>query len=274
MFDNFLFDWSYFDEVVLIWDEKISEDVMYNWFWLSNDFICINKISDSNWNSVSSETYSNPLADLWWELNYYFREKIIEIRGTLKANNAEDLNNRIDTLKKVLWQNNKNLDIKVNWTVRRAKASCVNINSLFDRNHYNITWIPFTIQFRIISEFFAETLRQSQTFTSLTAWFIEEVTNRGSVKTEPTVNILINSTTWTDNISFTIWDNSLIITENISTNNTILIDCKEKTVKINWNEIDFSWTFPILEVWANNYEITINGTVNYNITVYYFNNFL
>ena len=274
MFDNFLFDENYFDEVSLVWWTTQQDDIVYNSYWLQNTNICVNSISYDNWHNVSSDTYSNPLTDLWWELNYYFREKIVTLTWTLKWNNAEDLNNRIDELKQVLWQNNKDLDIKVNWTIRRAKASCININSLFDRKHYNITWIPFTIQFRVVSSFFKELTMQTQSFTWLTAWYTEEITNRWTVRTNPTINILISSTTWTNQITFNIWDNTLTINKSLTASDTIIIDCVQKTVKINNIDVDYSWVFPILEVWVNSYTIWINGTVNYNITLSYFNNYL
>lgn len=274
MFNVNLFNQVPFNYISLLSATTPQWDIVYNDYNLQNWSIIISSTSFDNWNSISSDTYSNPLTDLWWELNYFFREKIVRFTWSIKADTAELFNNKIDEFKKILWQNNKNLDIKVNWTIRRAKASCINLNSMFERKHYNITWMPFVLEFRVVAGFFKELTKQSQGFIWLTAWFIEEITNRGSIRTNPTLNILINSTTWSDEIVFWIWEDEITINESLNDSDIILIDCEEKTVKINNIEVDYTGVFPILEVWVNSYTIAINWTVNYNTTLSYFNNFI
>jgi hypothetical protein len=275
MFNTKLFNSVVFNHISTTSTIVVQDDITYNGYSLQNENITISKTDFYNWNSVSSDTYNNPLTDLWWELNYFFRSKTVVLEWYLKASSWEELNNRIDDFKKILWQNNKILDIKVNGTIRRAKASCINIDSLFwTREHYHISIIPFIIQFRVISDFFQELTRQNQSFTWLTSGFIEELTNRWSVRTNPVVNILLNSVSWTNQIYFEIWDRRIIISDTFSNSDSIIIDCQSKKVKINNVDVDYSWVFPILETWVNSYEFWINWTVNYDITVSYFNNFL
>jgi phage-related protein len=71
-----------------------------------------------------------------------------------------------------------------------------------------------------------------------------------------------------------IWSDTITITNTFSASDVLVIDCEDKTVKLNWIAIDYSGVFPILEVGVNSYTITINWTKNFDITLSYFNNFL
>lgn len=248
-------------------------EVVYWGYSLKNENITLSKISYDNWHTIQSDTYNNPLTDLWGQLNYYFRQKVITLVGTLKASNREALENRIDEMKRALGRPNKNLDIKVNWVIRRAEASCLNLDRLFNREHYHITFIPFVVEFRLVSEFSKELQRNNQNFTNLTANLTEEITNLGSVRTNPILSILLNSTTATE-ITFTIGNNSLVISDTFSASDVINIDCEAKRVTVNSMDVDFSGTFPILEVGTNSYTISVNGINDYNTNLSYFNNFL
>ena len=273
MFNTFQFNEAQFNEIFSWIVTADQDDVVYGWYSLKNESITLSAIGYENWHSTESETYNNPISDLWGELNYYFREKTLVLRGRLKASNREELEHKIDEMKRALGRNNRDLDIKVNGTIRRAKATCVNLPSLFNREHYHITFIPFTIQFRIISEFSKELARQSQSFNNLTADITEEIVNRGTVRTNPTLQILFTSTTCTE-LSFTLWNNTIEVPYTFSASDVLVIDCEEKEVRVNNTEIDFNGTFPILRVWTNSYTVTLNGTNDYNLNFSYFNNFL
>ena len=275
MFNNFVFNWWVFNNIDILWNANPpQDDIVYNGYWLQNANITVSNISYDNWHSVDSETFNNPLTDLWWELNYFFRTKTISLNWYIKSDTAENLNIAIDTFKKVLWENNKDLDIKVNWNIRRAKASCINMDSLFDRQHYNITFLNFSITFRVVSEFFKELQRQTQSLLWYTWTFTEEIVNRWTVKTNPMFGILLNSATSVTSINITMWNNSITVLDTYSASDVIQIDCQNKTVKINSIEVDYTWTFPILEVWVNSYTFTIDWTVNFDLNLSYFNNYL
>jgi hypothetical protein len=275
MFNNFLFNWWTFNQIDILWNANFPQDsIVYNGYWLQNANIIVSNLSYDNWHSINSETFNNPLTDLGWELNYFFRDKTITLNWFMKSDTAENLNISIDTLKKVLWENNKDLDIKVNWTIRRAKASCINIDSLFERQNYNITFIWFSITFRVVSEFFKELQRQTQSLLWQTATFTEEITNRWTVRTNPVFSILLNSVTSVTSISIAMWSNTITMLDTYSASDVIQIDCQNKTVKINSVEVDYTWTFPVLEVWVNSYTFTINWTKNFDLNLSYFNNYL
>lgn len=272
MFNNFLFNNGLFNEIETVGSPATTQDeVSYNWFWLFNQNIIITKINYDNSHTVESDIFNSPLSDLWWELSYYFRQKNIVLNWYLKYDTAEELNNAIDRLKKALWENNKNLDIKVNWTIRRAKASCININ--FDREGYHITFIPFTIEFRIIKEFAYDLARESQSLLWNTAWFTEEIVNIWTARSNPIFNIVIN--TWSPTaFSLIMGDDTITITRTFIAWEVLEINTEEKRIKINGSNIDFNWTFPILKVWNNSYTIWFTWAVNFDLNIFYYKNYL
>ena len=274
MLNNFQFNQSVFNEVVNFAATAPQDDIVYNGYWLQNENIIVSNINYDNWHSVLSETYSSPLSDLGWELNYYFKEKVIMLRWYIKEDTATLLNQRIDILKQVLGQNNQDLDIKVEGTIRRAKANCINLESLFERQNYNITFLPFNIRFRLIEEFASEITLNSQSFTWKTATFTEEVVNLWTVRTNPLLTILLNTATTVTSIAFALWDNTITVLDTYSWSDVIQIDCENKLVTINSASVDYTWTFPELSVWVNSYTITIDWTKNFNTTLSYYNNYL
>lgn len=275
MFNLNLFNTAVFNQIPTWIVAPPQDDFVYNDFGLHNDVYKISNSSFDNGHRPENATYFNPLADLGGQLSYRFRNKIVRLEWRIKTSTALELNEEIDKLKRILSQPEKDLDIRVNGNIRRAKASCININSLFARQHYNITWLPFTLEFEIISQFSREITRQSTTENWLTATSTNiEINNRGTVKTNPTISILFNSATSVDEITFTIDDRAITINETISTSDVVNIDCEEKTVEINSTEVDFTGTFPFLDVGVNTCTIEINETKNFDITISYFNNFL
>ena len=111
------------------------------------------------------------------------------------------MNNEIDRLKKILLQNQKDLIIKVNGNPRVAKASLINGESLFDREHFHITFLPFTLQFRVLEKF-RDITAQNYLIASQTGNFTEEIFNSGSAKVEPIITFVFNSASGVNTISF------------------------------------------------------------------------
>lgn len=251
----------------------INEDIVFNNFWLKNDIYNISKISFDNSHTLQSDTFNRPLSDGGSEINHFFREKTIEIQGRMRANTAEDLNKEIDRFKKAMLENNKYLSIKVNGQIRRAKATCINPESLFNREHYHITFLPFTLRFRVLEKF-REIKTQTYTFTGLTWNFLEEVYNGGTAKTSPVFTLIVNTTTGTDTTSITLWGETITVSQALSDGDILVIDYDEKIVTINEADIDYTWTFGMLGTWEQNFEVTVNGTINFDFSIKFFNTYL
>lgn len=255
---------------VALW---VQDEIVFNGYSLYNDTAKVNKMNFDNSHAVDSDTFDRPLSDGWGELNYFLRERTVTMLGRIKASSKEELNKEIDRFKRSLMQNNKDLDIKVDGTVRIAKATLMNPQSLFDRNHYNVTFLPFEITFRVLEKF-QETQRVIKTFTWKTATFIEEQFNSGSAKANPVAILSFSSASWTDEVSLNIEWSEITISESISATDILTIDVDNKQVLLNTIEVDYIWTFPQLNVWNNSYTISVNGTCNFSFTLYYFNTYL
>lgn len=249
-----------------------QDDIVYNWLSLSNDDFVITKTNYDSSHILESLTFNRPLTDWIWELNYLFREKVITFEGYVKADTSELLNDELDRIKQILLQPQKNLDIKVNWTIRRAVASCVNPSSMFFREHYNLTIIPINIEFRVV-EFFKELTSTNVNLPWKTIDLLEETYNDWSAKADPLITIVFNSALSVNSVVFTN-NNSITISETISSWDILIINTKEKEVTINGSQIDYSWIFPRLDPWANSFTLDINGTFNYDFNLAYFNTYL
>ena len=274
MFNFFTYNGQYFSQVAETLTNPPQDDIVYNWLGLFNSNYRINRHNFYDGHRVENNTYYNPLIDLGGQFSYFLREKIFFIEWSIKTETNEELLTEIDRLKRTLAQPEKDLDYKYNWTIRRAKASCVNLDRLFRYEHYNITWLPFRIEFNILSQFSQELLRETQTLTWLTADLTEEVVNRWTFKTDPTLVLTFTSATTVDEITFTVGNNTITVEETISASDVVEINGADKEVKINSTAVDFSGTFPVLEVWANSYTITVNWTKNYSSTISFFKNFI
>lgn len=273
MYNIFTYNEKVFNVQSTSLQDTINEDIAYNKFWLKNNLYSISKISFDNSHEIQSETFDRPLSDWWSEINYFFRNKTVDISGRIRTNTAEELNNEIDRFKKAMLENNKNLDIKVNGQVRRAKASCINPSSLFNREHYHITFLPFTISFRVLEKF-REIKPQTYTFTWLTWNFLEEVYNGGTAKVSPVFTIIINTATETDTASIILWGETITVDQTLVSGDILTIDYEEKIVTLNQADIDYTGTFGLLDTGEKNFSVEINWTINFDFTVKFFNTYL
>ena len=251
----------------------VQDDIVFGWYSLSNDIIKVNKISFDNSHNIQSTTYDRPLSDGWGELNYFLREKTVTMRGRIKSESKEELYREVDRFKRAIVQSEQNLDIKVNGVIRRAKASLMSPESIFDREHYHVTFLPFEITFRALEKF-KETQRDITTITGLTGDFIEEVYNYWNAKANPVAVFTFDSASGVNEISMDIGWEIITISESISAWDILTIDVENKQVLLNSIDTDYIWTFPQLNVWNNSYNITVNGTSNFSFTIYYFNTYL
>ena len=274
MFNINLFNNALFNQAPNTLPVTVQDDVVYNDFWLVNDIYKISKISYDNGPSIESQTFNTPQDDWWWELNYFFRSRIVTVEGRVSSDTAENFNKELDRFKSALWENDKNLDIKVNWTIRRAKASVINMNSLFDRMHFNITYIKFIIQFRVLAPFFNEIWKQNLDLLSQTWNISDEVLNEWTIKTDPIVQLNFTSATTVNIITFNIDNRTITVNETISWWDIVKIDCIEKIVTINWDIVDYDWIFPELQTWANLFAVTVNWTKNYDFNIYFFKQYI
>lgn len=200
-----------------------------------------------------------------------YPSKKITIGGTIKGSSQADLDSRIDTFKGYLTGKKKNLDITYGSSTRRYIAT-ENFTSIA-RSQKSLQ-ATFQVEFICTNPFGLDTsttnLWATKTgFTSAT--FTEAPTIGGSAPTQlPIFTITVNSFTGAGDYVQISNDNNgqelLIYGQNIAAGDVIVIDCVERTVKIDGIEVDFYGTFLELEAGANSITYT-DGFTTRNVDV-------
>jgi len=252
---------------------QITDDIIFDGFWLQNEFIITNKIDFRNMPKTDLLSYTNPKNDWWWVLDRFFKNRTIQIEWVILWTDPDDLETRIDSIKKALSVKTWYLSMKIKWKYRRILATLTN-QDIFDRKHYDLTRAPFRFTFTAMQPFRSEKDWIARTFYSITTDINEDIINEGSQYSEPIINILVRSATSVSELINTIWSNSLTINETLSPWDIFEINCIDKVVSLNGNSIDFSWRFPVFESWANIYSMDSNWTFEYDIAILFPKNYL
>jgi len=274
MFNTFTFDWNYFDWVSPFDIEIFSGEIVYNWYILHTSNVCnLSMFQWYNWPVLELNNFNLPNTDWVWNNSAFYRANEFRVRGTLKAENAEQLRSEKDRFKRFLAEQNKTLQVNFNWEIRRASAFVLWLDNLWLDQNYNINFIGFELRFQIQKWYWEDIRRTSLTYENITTTLQEEINNTGTYKAFP--RFVLNFITATvSEVKMTMWDNEVVITETIGNNDIIIIDSLEKEVLLNSVAIDFDWTFPILEVWLNPFTIEIDWTYDVDISTLYTKTFI
>lgn len=253
--------------------DLVTDDIIFNWFGFQNANVVTSFKDDQNFPEISLQTFQNPIIDGGWILNRRFSSKDITLKGVLKTNTASEMEALIDTFKLKTSEVEGYLDIKIDWTYRRTKATCVK-NDVFKRQNHDITRCPFEITFRTVEPFFY--LRTKETYFEewVTANVNIDLAYYGTATAFPKVYFFFWSVAWTNAVSVELNWNKIELAETITTNDILIIDCLEKIVTLNWTAIDYTWSFPSLLYWSNVFTILINGTFTCDISILYPKNYL
>lgn len=249
------------------------DDIIFNWFWLQNTSFITTKINFWNMPKINLLTYDNPKNDWWWVLDRFYKQRTIQLQGHIIWESAEDIENKIDNLKKALSIKTWYLDFKVNDTYRRILCSLTN-SDIINREHYDIEHWKFTLTFTAMEPFRSEKNWSSITFTGVNATINEDINNEWSEYSNPIINILVNSAMNTNQLKVKIWGNEILIETTISTDDVIEINTIKKEVLLNNQSIDFDWKFPRLEAGVNMLTLQSNWTFDYDVSVLYSKNYL
>ena len=249
--------------------DSITDAIIFNWYWLCNSNIISSYKTDYNEANIDLNVGINPIIDWWIVLNKKYSDNVITVEWTVVADSAEDLLDIMDQMKLKLSETEWYLDIKQDdWNYRRIKATLVS-NDIFDKKHYDITRTPFKLQFKSVEPFFynrtavADTLNNIATNVNIDLWYT------GTAKTFPQLYFGFNVATGVTSVAITLWSYSITISETISAGDTLVVDCEEKTVELNWAVIDYDWVFFPLVNGANVVDIQLNWTFDYDFTYVY-----
>lgn len=242
-FDNFSFD---------SWSVRISE---------------LPTIEDVN--GIEYQTY-NVANDHWQGVyGWNIRNKRIQIEVLLKWDTAEELESNLTSMKSKVIQKEKRLtyrriDGRVLWT----DASCTSF--VTNRKYYQTTFIPnIKIERETADPFFYDLSVTQESYEWITSNQASTVNYiEWSMRATPIILVNFNTASTVTEAEFTIWDRTITINDTFEAWDDLLIDCKTKSVSKNGTiGQDYSGQFPILEVWSNQFDVTIDGTWNTDVYI-------
>ena len=267
-FNQFLFNgWA---RAGAVW---ITDDIIFNGFGLQNQNFVTNTINFRNMPKINLLTYDNPKNDGGWVLDRFYKQRTITLEWTILWSDADNMEQRIDTLKKILSAKTWYLQVKVAGVYRRILCSLTN-SDIITRKHYDITRWTYKLTFTALDPFRSEKVRSSKTFSWITQNINEDVINEWSEYSNPIINILVLSASSVTTLKNKIWNNEIIVSTSLNVGDVFEINSIEKTVTLNWNSIDFSWRFPQFESWQNIYSMTCDWTFNFDIAILFPKNYL
>ena len=205
----------------------------------------------------------------------YYQPKKIILEGIIKGTTVDDLETNVDTFKQLLSGKDKILDIEYASGTRRyiATARVVQI----ERDYYNLTYIPFSVEFSIPTGFGRDTVTTSYQTTSIMVHTLEDSSLNilGTVIPKYNIEIEFASATNVSEVSLTINGDKITVAESIAYGQTLIIDAENKKVTIDGTEADYTGLFPRLQLGYNFYKIVTNSTSHsYHVTINYIKKYL
>lgn len=249
--------------------DSITDAIIFNWYGLQNNNIISSYKTDYNEASIDLNVWINPIIDGGIVLNKKYSDNVITIEGIMLADTPAELLTLMDEFKLKLSQTEWYLDIKQDdGEYRRIKATLIS-NSIFDKKHYDITRCPFKLQFKSVEPFFYNRTAVADTLNNIATNVNIDLGYTGTAKTYPQLYFWFNVATAVTEMTIKLGNFSLEINETINVWDILVIDCEEKTVKLNGALIEYDWVFFPLEYGANVVDIQINGTFDYDFTYVY-----
>lgn len=257
----------------ILWAGGISDEIIFNDFWLQNQFFITKKINFRNMPSIDLLKYSNPKNDGGGVLDRFYKERSIQIEWTILWTDAVDIESKIDAMKKALSIKTWYLQMKVAWKYRRILCSLTN-SDIINRENYDINRGTYKLKFTALDPFRSEKERVSKLYSWVNADINEDIMNEWSEYSNPIINILVNSASSVTTLKNKIWNNELIVNQSLNPWDIFEINSIAKTVTINGNSIDFSWRFPQFQSWINTYSMDCDWTFDFDIAVLFPKNYL
>jgi hypothetical protein len=192
------------------------------------------------------------------DINYPSR--IVKIGGTIHGSTQADLDSRIDTFKGYFRGKDKNLDITYASSTRRYIATKNSVGVVREQKQL---WATFAVEFICTNPFGLDTsatsLISSLNYTSATLTSTPTIGGTAPYQL-PLITITIDALTGTgDYIQITNGLNTqemLLYGLGLTAGDVIVIDCVNRTVKLNGTEIDYVGTYLVLEPGASSITYT------------------
>lgn len=190
-----------------------------------------------------------------------YPSKKVTIGGVIKGSSQSDLDSRIDTFKGYFIGKDKNLDIAYGASTRRYIATA---NTVSVVRQQKALFATFQIEFLCTNPFGLDTSSTALFAThsnSTVATFTETPTVGGNAPFQlPIFTITIDALTGAGDYVMISNDNNnqemLIYGQGLQAGDVIVIDCEQRIVTLNGDQIDYDGTFLELEPGANSITYT------------------
>jgi hypothetical protein len=202
-----------------------------------------------------------------------FGIKKIPLKGILVGSSQADLESKINTFKELFSRQEKNLDIDWNSGTMRYVATCTKHE--FDRDHFNILFVPWTAEFTILSgegkNTSVTTVLNDHSVVTTTPG-ADSFSMLGTKPAKPEITLTVRQTL-VRGIEYKNTDNNekIVITKAAGWTGIdwdVVIDCLNKKVtELDTvlgglaQEIKFYGTFPKFRIGTNNVLITLGGII-------------
>lgn len=232
------------------------------------DELYIKEYDYDNVGTIVLESSPYPFIDGGAVLSYLTTEKTLNFKMIIRAENTEELNNKMDEIKRALVKKEKPLDIVVNGKRRRTLANLTSLNFNRDLNNSQIQ-MDVDLQFKTLSPHFRlkDPITSSSTLQTVN-FFDIDFDNQWSAPTDYQIIFVFGTgNTGIQNITltqswFVIW-----VQANINNGDVLVFDGFDFSVKLNNIEIEYTGQFQRLELWSNPITIDFDGTAwNYWVT--------
>ena len=138
-FNNTLFNsWALWQ-----WSGGLSDIVIFNGFWLLNETYVTTKLNVWNMPSINLLQVSNPKSDWGTLLDRFYKERTITVEWHILAENYEDMQQKIDNLKKALSSKQWYFEFKFWEKYRRILCTLTN-SDIINRESYDIDHWEFS----------------------------------------------------------------------------------------------------------------------------------
>lgn len=198
-----------------------------------------------------------------------YRPKEIKMSGTITGTDESNLDANVDALKMLVENGYKNLDIEYRGSTRRYRALVVEAD--IPRNYFHMTFVPFSITFLVPTGVGEDITATTENYTAVTTTpYNNDIEIAGNTAPLPEITIEINTGTGITQAEFLLNGDKLTVTQALVATDILVLDCENKKVTLNGDEIDYTGIFPDFTVGDNNFEITMTGSArNYDLSISY-----
>lgn len=282
MFNNLQYNTGLYNAVAIPDNEVLSTSlaVFEDLEMSDTNGICITKFDEENAPNLDLLGGNSVRKDGQFISGSFHRRKRITFEGIISKSTQKELDEYIDTVKKLLRIREGNLDIVRRsdaTTRRRYIATLINPDSMFPgRQGWHVTFIPFKFVFECREPFGTDLDYTVVQHSSIISEQNRTATNAGTAPARPIVYVNMTQATGATSIAI----ENKTTGEKIEYSNTLnqndIIEFNTETLEVLRNGVanDYDGAFPFLEPGHNIISTQITSTShNANITIKWLNSY-